>query len=315
MGLLSWLFGRKGTTAPKGREKSAEELEYERRLAIEATQKVRREAQLNPQVSAASVVGSSSPARRPLPRRDVFASHDQSKEWVKNVRDVNRRVRASSVRRAQVYTYTWKGLPALRTGQRITMRRSSATSLKSTYNGSTWEKNKDGGTAFSYKGKTCCVVFSSIVEGHDSVTMVCEGQFSRGLPELRVEVQQHYEQQDEARYVPRNRRPSRLPELKATRTVALSGEEDTQDILTHYGNDALVWLTVRRGEIPKGKSKGQPTLWFSLDGIDVGYLTALQGERHYDQIPDTGAMCLARIKQGAKKYEVTVHLPDYKKKH
>ncbi|ATU20845.1 hypothetical protein [Bifidobacterium choerinum] len=292
MGLLSWLFGKNEPEEP----------------ALTAEQESRLGERL-------STLAPELPDTSGLSRRDIFSSHDQSKQWVKDVREANRRLQAASVRTAQVYTYTWKGLPKLRRGERISMRRSDATTLHSTYTGSTWSKRSDGGTAFSYRGRTCCVVFSQIVDGLDSVTMVCQGQFSADLPELRVEVRKVCDVQSESRYVPRNRRPSGLRELKASRTVALSGEEIAQEVLERYEDDALVWMTVRRGLIPKGKSKGEPTLWFALDGVDVGYLTPLQGRRQYGQVPSEGAMCLARIKRGTKKYEVTVHLPDYEKQH
>lgn len=298
MGLLSWLFGKSEPKEP------ALTVEQEARLERNLSDLIPKPSELVPDLPDASG----------LSRRDVFSSHDQSKQWVKDVREANRRLQAASVRTAQVYTYTWKGLPKLRKGERITMRRSTASTLHSTYTGSTWNKSIDGGTAFSYKGRTCCVVFSRIVDGLDSVTMVCRGQFSADLPELRVEVQKACDVQSESRYVPRNRRPAGLRELKASRTVALSGEEIAQEALEQYGDDALVWMTVRRGLIPKGKSKDEPTLWFALDGMDIGYLTPLQGRRQYGQVPSEGAMCLARIKHGTKKFEVTVHLPDYEKK-
>ena len=291
MGLLSWLFGKNEPEEP----------------ALTAEQESRLGERL-------STLAPELPDTSGLSRRDIFSSHDQSKQWVTDVREAYRRLQAASVRTAQVYTYTWKGLPKLRRGERISMRRSDATTLHSTYTGSTWSKRSDGGSAFSYRGRTCCVVFSQIVDGLDSVTMVCQGQFSADLPELRVEVRKVCDVQSESRYVPRNRRPAGLRELKASRTVALSGEEGAQEALVQYGDDALVWMTVRRGLIPKGKSKDEPTLWFALDGVDIGYLTPLQGRRQYGQVPPEGAMCLARIKHGAKKYEVTVHLPDYERK-
>ena len=167
MGLLSWLFGKNEPEEP----------------ALTAEQESRLGERL-------STLAPELPDTSGLSRRDIFSSHDQSKQWVKDVREANRRLQAASVRTAQVYTYTWKGLPKLRRGERISMRRSDATTLHSTYTGSTWSKRSDGGTAFSYRGRTCCVVFSQIVDGLDSVTMVCQGQFSADLPELRVEVRQ-----------------------------------------------------------------------------------------------------------------------------
>jgi hypothetical protein len=166
--------------------------------------------------------------------------------------------------------------------------------------------------AYEYNGQPFGVIFAKrSLAGATSVKMRRTGTQARNFPTMVALIQKEYSLQDTARFVPKNTKPSSR-EMLATVKVDLVGEENAQQILEQYGDDALVWATIRRGEIPKGKTTGEPTIFVTIDGIDVGWLTATQGSRHHGQIPPEGAVCLARIKQGSKKLEVTISLPDWK---
>lgn len=92
--------------------------------------------------------------------------------------------------------------------------------------------------------------------------------------------------------------------------VAVIGEENHQDILARYGADAWIWTTLSQGEIPKGKYKGHPTIIAALDNEPVGWISAMQADRHLWRVNDDQQhYCLAFIEQGKNKLEVKLILP------
>lgn len=103
--------------------------------------------------------------------------------------------------------------------------------------------------------------------------------------------------------------PSGFVCLDAEHQVAVLGEELHQDKLGAYGADAFVWATLKKGEIPKGKYKGNPTYWASLDGTEIGYITATQYEKYRMRLGISPSCCVAFISQGAKKLELSLMLP------
>lgn len=107
-----------------------------------------------------------------------------------------------------------------------------------------------------------------------------------------------------------NRQPDGRIPLAPDRQVAIIGEELHQDELKPYDCDSYVWATLDKDEIPKGKYKGQPTYWASLDGNRIGYITSVQYARYE---PLLSAMpeccCVAFVSQGTKKLELSIMLP------
>ena len=97
--------------------------------------------------------------------------------------------------------------------------------------------------------------------------------------------------------------------LDAEHQVSVLGEELHQDELGIYGVDTFVWVTLEKGEIPKGKYKGSPTYWASLDGIEIGYITATQYEKYKTRLGISPSCCIAFISQGPKKLELSLMLP------
>lgn len=77
--------------------------------------------------------------------------------------------------------------------------------------------------------------------------------------------------------------------------VTVSGDAAHQDLLSHYGYDAWLWVTVSHGIIESGRNAGHPTLRVALDGVEIGHIPALQEERHSGQIPPEGAVMVAHI--------------------
>ena len=77
--------------------------------------------------------------------------------------------------------------------------------------------------------------------------------------------------------------------------VTISGDTAHQDVLSRYGYDAWLWVTVSHGIIESGKNAGHPTLCVALDGVEIGRIPALQEERHRGQIPPQGAVMVAHI--------------------
>jgi hypothetical protein len=242
----------------------------------------------------------------------LYAAHDQTIEMRRNTERLNRQIAENSVTKITVYVYDPRPLQGVRTGQTIICNPvSRRIELVSPLTGSTWQTGDDG-MAYEYNGQPFGVIFAKrSLAGATSVKMRRTGTQARNFPTMVALIQKEYSLQDTARFVPKNTKPSGR-EMLATVKVDLVGEENAQQILEQYGDDALVWATIRRGEIPKGKTTGEPTIFVTIDGIDVGWLTATQGSRHHGQIPPEGAVCLARIKQGSKKLEVTISLPDWK---
>ena len=97
--------------------------------------------------------------------------------------------------------------------------------------------------------------------------------------------------------------------LDAEHQVSVLGEELHQDKLGIYDVDTFVWVTLEKGEIPKGKYKGSPTYWASLDGIEIGYITATQYEKYKTRLGISPSCCIAFISQGPKKLELSLMLP------
>lgn len=97
--------------------------------------------------------------------------------------------------------------------------------------------------------------------------------------------------------------------LDAEHQVSVLGEELHQDKLGAYGAGTFVWVTLGKGEIPKGKYKGNPTYWASLDGTEIGYITATQYEKYKTQLGISPSCCIAFISQGPKKLELSLMLP------
>lgn len=77
--------------------------------------------------------------------------------------------------------------------------------------------------------------------------------------------------------------------------VTISGDTAHQDVLSRYGYDAWLWVTVSHGIIESGKNAGHPTLCVALDGVGIGRIPALQEERHRGQVPPQGAVMVAHI--------------------
>ena len=77
--------------------------------------------------------------------------------------------------------------------------------------------------------------------------------------------------------------------------VTVSGDTVHQDVLSRYGYDAWLWVTVSHGIIESGKNTGHPTLCVALDGVEIGRIPALQEERHRGQVPPEGAVMVAHI--------------------
>lgn len=107
---------------------------------------------------------------------------------------------------------------------------------------------------------------------------------------------------------PRNLKPSGQ-ELNAVGSISVSGEKDHMPLLSKYGDGAWIWLTVRKGYIPKGKYKGYPTIYVSLDGEEIGYITAYQMSRHYLQIPNEQSVALAHIRTKNDTLELRLEMP------
>ncbi|MGE4655423.1 PolC-type DNA polymerase III [Bifidobacterium longum subsp. suis] len=92
--------------------------------------------------------------------------------------------------------------------------------------------------------------------------------------------------------------------------VAISGEENHQDILGRYGADTWVWAELSIGVIPKGKYQGDESIWASVDGERIGWISSMQADRHVWRINDGRPhYCLACITQGKKKLEMHLILP------
>ncbi|KFI76575.1 HIRAN domain-containing protein [Bifidobacterium mongoliense] len=101
--------------------------------------------------------------------------------------------------------------------------------------------------------------------------------------------------------------------LDADWLIAVNGEENAQEILAKYGDESWVWATLDTGTIPKGKYKDAPTIWASVDGESVGYISATQSERYFIYVKRRlPCSCLAHIKQGPKKFELELMLPSRK---
>ncbi|KFI39826.1 DNA polymerase III domain protein [Bifidobacterium actinocoloniiforme DSM 22766] len=107
---------------------------------------------------------------------------------------------------------------------------------------------------------------------------------------------------------PRNIKPSGQ-ELEAAGSISVCGEKDHMPLLSKYGDGAWIWLTVRKGYIPKGKYKGYPTIYVSLDGEEIGYITAYQMARHYLQIPNGQSVALAHIRKKNDTLELRLEMP------
>lgn len=240
---------------------------------------------------------------------NIFATTDQVHELQRNVGGVNALIIKNSLIRLTVYVYDPAPLTDVGKGESITaVRDDGCRSLTSKLNGSVWTR-ADGGTVFAYRGMPFGIVFSSKASGVRTIVMRRTGTYAHGIPEMVAEIQKPYELQDSHKYIPCNSKPTGLPELVAGKNVSISGEEDAQSILERFDEDSLIWVRVECGEIPKGKSKGKPTLIALIDDQQVGYLTELQESRYGNLIPSTGAICLGRVKLGSRKLEVELKLP------
>lgn len=92
--------------------------------------------------------------------------------------------------------------------------------------------------------------------------------------------------------------------------IAVSGEENAQDILAKYGPDSWIWASLKTGTIPKGKYKDSPTIFACVDGTEIGYISAIQSERYFIYIKRRlPCVCIAHIKQGGKKLELELMFP------
>lgn len=110
---------------------------------------------------------------------------------------------------------------------------------------------------------------------------------------------------------PRNTKPQ-YPQVNAEIGVDINGEEHHQPLLQKYGRNAWLWVSGRKGIIPKGKYEGYPTIFISLDGEEIGHITAYQMARHIQQIPGEQFTALAHIRasQSARNLQLRVQLPN-----
>lgn len=115
---------------------------------------------------------------------------------------------------------------------------------------------------------------------------------------------------DEHRPEPKNVKPEGK-EIANACGCEIVGENQHQETLAKYGIDSWLWVTLRRGSIPKGKNAGQPTIIVNVDGEDVGWLTPLNASKHYIQIPQSGCLAKGRIKKASKsdRLDLRIYLP------
>ena len=120
---------------------------------------------------------------------------------------------------------------------------------------------------------------------------------------------------DRSDVTPRNPQPNG-PVLRSFDCgVDLSGDLDHQDLLSRYGYDAWLWVTIRRGTIRSGSHSGEPTCYVYLDGQEVGFLTARQMIRHSSQIPADGTVMLAHVPNSGEdrkrhRWQLRIQLPE-----
>lgn len=110
---------------------------------------------------------------------------------------------------------------------------------------------------------------------------------------------------------PKNTKPEGTEILNAC-GCEIVGEDQHQEALAKYGIDSWLWVTLRRGSIPKGKNAGQPTIIVNVDGEDVGWTTPLNTSKHYTQIPQSGCVSKGRIKKAVKseRLDLRIYLPE-----
>lgn len=108
--------------------------------------------------------------------------------------------------------------------------------------------------------------------------------------------------------------------LQGDCTVAVTGEEQHQDVLAAYtgrredGASVPVIAALGFGEITKGKRAGERVIEVSVDGRRVGQLTAMMSERYGALVEDLitrgeSPTCEALVKPGARGLQVEVRLP------
>ena len=236
----------------------------------------------------------------------LYSSVNQADEMYRNAKQFNTNLNRNTGIGAQVYVYDGSPLRGIKFGEHIIAQRVTRhIKLQSTLKKmGMWESGGDG-VAFSYHGIPFGVVFSEYAT-RDAVEleMVRTGTYAPGIPEMHVfradKAAAASMNTDPERYKPANRRPSGLLEMKADSNVSVVGEEDSQEILDAFDDGALVWVRMSTGEIPRGKSTGKQTVVITIDGNRVGWLTELQAAKHLAQIPDKGAIALARIKRGQR---------------
>ncbi|RSX55706.1 DNA polymerase III subunit epsilon [Bifidobacterium dolichotidis] len=119
---------------------------------------------------------------------------------------------------------------------------------------------------------------------------------------------------DQSDTTPKNQAPDGQQIITVECGLDINGEEHFQPLLSSYGYDAWLYVWVEEGIIDTGKNAGYPTYWVSLDGNRIGHITKYQMERHYGQIPSTGAVMLAHIRNHVKDkekgiYQIRVQFP------
>lgn len=102
---------------------------------------------------------------------------------------------------------------------------------------------------------------------------------------------------DRSDVTPRNPQPNGpvLRSFDCGVNVNLTGDPEHQGILSRYGYDAWLWVTIRRGAIRTGSHAGEATCYVHLDGQEVGFLSAHQMMTHSGQLPADGTVMLAHI--------------------
>lgn len=135
--------------------------------------------------------------------------------------------------------------------------------------------------------------------------------FFQKLSSYKIKSLNPYVDADDIR--PRNVRPKGYCIAFVGLGVDVIGEEKHQDLLKKYGYDAWLWVEVKQGLIQSGSNKGYPTYYVYLDGIEIGYITKYQMERHIGQVPEPGAVMVAHIPYSVndiekKQYQVKLQM-------
>ena len=122
---------------------------------------------------------------------------------------------------------------------------------------------------------------------------------------------------DRSDVTPRNPQPNGpvLRSFDCGVNVNLTGDPEHQGILSRYGYDAWLWVTIRRGAIRTGSHAGEATCYVRLDGQEVGFLSAHQMMTHSGQLPADGTVMLAHIPNSSDdrnrhRWRLRIQLPE-----